>query len=232
MLISPQNLAENLQSVRERLAAAARSAGRPEDCVTLVAVSKGQLPEAIARVAALGQRDVGESYPQEALPKIESLRLEELCWHFIGQVQSNKTRLLAEHFQWVHGIDRAQIATRLNSQRPHYAPVLNVCVQVKLGEEPGKGGVAAHELAPLVAHLAALPRLRLRGLMCIPPPEQVEAEQRRRFARLRELMERLVAAGHPLDVLSMGMSGDFEAAVREGATHVRIGTAIFGPREP
>jgi len=231
MLISPQNLAENLQSVRLRVAVAARASGRSEQCVTLVAVSKGQPAAAIRAIAELGHRDVGESYPQEALPKIEELRPQELCWHFIGQIQSNKTRQLAEHFHWVHGVDRLQIATRLSAQRPHYAPPLNVCVQIKLVDEPAKAGVHPSEAPALLEQIAALPRIKLRGLMCIPPETTGVTEQRHLFSQMRALREQLVAAGHELDVLSMGMSGDYEAAILEGATHVRVGTAIFGPRE-
>lgn len=184
----------------------------------------------VRSAAKLGLRDFAESYPQEGVAKIAAAALDGLCWHFVGQVQSNKTRLLAERFDWVHGVDRLQIAARLSAQRPHYAPPLDVCLQVKLAPEPGKAGVAPEEVAALAAEVAALPRIRLRGLMCIPPETRDESEQRRQFRRLRELQVALNAAGHELDVLSMGMSGDFESAIREGATHVRIGTAIFGPR--
>lgn len=230
MLISPQNLAENLRSVRARIAAAASAAERPADCVTLIGVSKAQDSAAIRVTSEHGLRDFGESYPQEALPKMSELQSLELRWHFIGQVQSNKTRLLAEHFDWVHSVDRLQIAKRLSAQRPHYAPPLNVCLQVKLVEEPTKAGVDPASLGALAAAVAALPRLRLRGLMCIPPETSNDAEQRRHFRRLCELMSALNVSGHLLDALSMGMSADFESAIREGATHVRVGTAIFGPR--
>ncbi len=231
MLISPQNLAENLHSVRARIAAAALAAGRPADCVTLVAVGKGHDADSVRAVAELGQRDFAENYPQEGVAKIAAVRREGLCWHFIGQVQSNKTRLLAEHFDWVHGIDRAPIAARLSAQRARYAPPLNVCLQVKLAPEPDKAGVEPVRVASLAAEVAALPRLKLRGLMCIPPETEDVAEQRRQFRRMRQLLVELNAAGYALDALSMGMSGDFEAAIHEGATHIRIGTAIFGPRE-
>lgn len=231
MLISPQNLAENLRSVRARIALAASASGRPADCVTLVAVAKGQPLESVRAAAELGQRDFAENYPQEGIAKIAALGREGLVWHFIGQVQSNKTRLLAEHFDWVHGIDRAQIAERLSAQRAHYAPELNVCLQVKLVPEPGKAGVAPEAVAALAAEVARLPRLRLRGLMCIPPETHDPQQQEQRFRQLRELLLALNDTGHSLNVLSMGMSGDFEAAVAQGATHVRIGTAIFGPRD-
>ena len=232
MLISPQNLAENLRAVRAAIASAAVASGRPADCVTLVAVSKGQPTQAVRGALDLGQRDFGESYPQEGIAKIEALDAPQAVWHFIGQLQSNKTRRVAERFYWVHGVDRVQIAQRLSAQRPHYAPPLNVCLQVKLAPEPGKAGVEAEQLPALAGEVAGMARLRLRGLMCIPPPSEDEAIQRGYFRRLRELLEALNAAGHRLDVLSMGMSGDYAAAVAEGATHVRIGTAIFGPREP
>src|SRR5688572_16404233 len=187
MLISPQNLAENLRFVRTAIASAAQAAGRPTDCVTLVAVSKGQETAAVRAALSLGQRDFGESYPQEGMAKIEALNAPEAIWHFIGQLQSNKTRRVAEHFQWVHGIDRAQIAARLSVQRPHYAPPLNVCLQVKLAPEAGKAGIEPAHVATLATEVAGMARLRLRGLMCLPPPAQDEATQRGYFRRLREL---------------------------------------------
>ena len=167
---------------------------------------------------------------QEALAKMQALADLPLTWHFIGPLQANKTRPVAERFQWVHSVDRAKIARRLSAQRPHYAPPLNVCLQVHLGDEPSKSGVEPAELPALAAEVAALPRLALRGLMCVPPPEADVARQRHWFAELRRLRDALAAAGHRLDVLSMGMSADFEAAIAEGATHVRVGTAIFGAR--
>ena len=230
MLIVPQNWAENLDFVRSHIASAAAAAGRDPTQITLVAVSKAQPLAAMRAVHALGVVDFGESYPQEALAKIEALGGETLIWHFIGQIQSNKTRVIAEHFAWVHSVDRVQIARRLNAQRPFHAPPLNVCLQVKLVDEPAKGGVSPLELSSLAEEVAGLERIRLRGLMCLPPVSDDVTEQRRWFARLRELLLELNGKGHALDVLSMGMSGDYEAAVREGATHLRIGTAIFGAR--
>ena len=230
MLIVPQNWAENLDFVRSHIASAAAAAGRDPTQITLVAVSKAQPLAAMRAVHALGVVDFGESYPQEALAKIEALGGETLIWHFIGQIQSNKTRVIAEHFAWVHSVDRVQIARRLNAQRPFHAPPLNVCLQVKLIDEPAKGGVSPLELSSLAEEVAGLKRIRLRGLMCLPPVSDDVTEQRRWFARLRELLLELNGKGHALDVLSMGMSGDYEAAVREGATHLRIGTAIFGAR--
>jgi len=231
MLIVPQNWAENLDFVRSHIASAAAAAGRDPTHITLVAVSKAQPLAAMRAVHALGVVDFGESYPQEALAKIEALGGETLIWHFIGQIQSNKTRVIAEHFAWVHSVDRVQIARRLNAQRPFHAPPLNVCLQVKLVDEPAKGGVSPLELSSLAEEVAGLKRIRLRGLMCLPPVSDDVTEQRRWFARLRDLLLELNGKGHALDVLSMGMSGDYEAAVREGATHLRIGTAIFGARE-
>jgi PLP dependent protein len=231
MLTAPQFSPERLESVRARIALAARRAGRDPASVRLLAVSKQQPVAAIAAAADAGQREFGENYVREGIAKIEALRDRPLTWHFIGQLQSNKTREVAERFQWVHTVDRARIATRLDAQRPHYAGPLDVLLQVRLGDEPGKGGVSPGELPQLAEFVAGLPRLMLRGLMCIPPPAPDEAAQRAPFARLRGLLEDLNARGHRLDTLSMGMSADLEAAVLEGATLVRIGTAVFGPRD-
>jgi PLP dependent protein len=231
MLIVPQNWPENVAFVHSRIAAAARTAGRDPTQITLVAVSKAQPIEAVRAVHALGVRDFGENYPREALPKIEALASPDTRWHFIGQVQSNKTRPIATHFAWVHGIDRVAIARRLNEQRPYHAPPLQVCLQVRLVDEPGKGGVAPQELETLAQEVSSCERLKLRGLMCLPPPTHDVGLQRARFRALRELRDALNLKGRSLDVLSMGMSDDFEAAIAEGATHVRIGTAIFGARQ-
>lgn len=230
MLTAPQFSPDRLEGVRARIAAAARRAGRDPESVTLLAVSKQQ-PAAVVRAAAeAGQRHFGENYVQEAVAKVEALRDLGLDWHFIGQLQSNKSREVAESFQWVHTLDRARIAERLSAQRPHYAGPLDVLIQVKLADESAKGGVTPAELPALAEVVAGLPRLRLRGLMCLPPEETLEVRQRAPFRRLRELAMEMSARGHALDTLSMGMSGDLEAAVAEGATIVRIGTAIFGPR--
>ena len=230
MLIGPQNLAANLAAVRQRVAEAARRAGRDPDSVTLIGVSKTQPAEAVAAALQVGLRDFGENYVQEAVTKITVVPREGVTWHFIGQLQSNKTKAVAEQFDWVHTVDRAKLAERLSSQRPFHGPPLQVCLQVQVEEEPQKGGVSPRDLRALADEVARLPRLELRGLMCIPPPLEDEAAQRRAFSRLRELRDELNAAGHALDALSMGMSADFEAAILEGATHVRVGTAIFGPR--
>jgi pyridoxal phosphate enzyme (YggS family) len=183
------------------------------------------------RSAALaGLTQFGESYLQEALGKIAALAELSLTWHFVGRIQANKTRDIAEHFSWVHGVDRLRIAERLAAQRPYHAPALNVCLQVKLGAEESTGGVAPAALPSLVAQVAQLPRLKLRGLMCVPPPATDTAAQRLPFAELAALLRQLNADGAKLDTLSMGMSADFEAAICEGATIVRIGTALFGAR--
>jgi PLP dependent protein len=204
--------------------------GRNADSVRLVAVSKAQPAAAIRIAHQCGQRDFGENYVQEALPKLAALADLELRWHFIGQMQANKTRAVAEQFQWVHTLDRERIAIRLNEQRPAHAPPLNVCIQVSLGDEPGKGGINRDELLPLATRIAQLPRLKLRGLMSIPPPSESFDEQRAWFAMLASCQRELVERGFALDTLSMGMSADLEPAIAEGATCVRVGTAIFGER--
>ena len=205
--------------------------GREADSVRLIAVSKTQPASAIRALAELGQLEFGENYLQEALPKLTALADLSLTWHFIGQLQANKTRAVAEHFHWVHTLDRERIAVRLNEQRGAHSPPLNVCIQVRLEDEPGKGGISKTELAPLARSVLQLPRLRLRGLMCIPPPRERFEAQRQLFAELADCARELRAQGMPLDTLSMGMSGDLEAAVAAGATCVRIGTAIFGERK-
>lgn len=230
MLTVPQNPASRLAAVRLRIESAARAAGRDPASITLIGVSKAQPADAIRAAAAAGLADVGENYVQEAVRKMEALEALPLTWHFIGPLQSNKTRPIAERFQWVHSVDRLKVARRLSEQRPHYAPPLMVCLQVHLGAEDTKSGAAPAELPALAAEVRALPRLELRGLMCVPPAEDDPARQRHWFAELRRLRDRLEADGHRLDVLSMGMSADFELAIAEGATHVRVGTAIFGAR--
>ena len=230
MLTGPQFYSANVANVRARIAAAARQAGRSAADVRLLAVCKQHDAEAIRAVAGTGQVEFGENYAQEALPKILELEDLALTWHFIGQLQANKTRAVAEHFAWVHTVDRERTAKRLSEQRPHYAQPLQVLIQVRLDSAPHKGGVAADELPALAATVAALPRLQLRGLMCLPEPGDDPAAQSLPFRRLRELAAGLNARGLALDTLSMGMSDDLEAAVAEGATIVRIGTAIFGRR--
>ncbi len=228
--MNPQNLLERIRDTRARIAAAAARCGRSVDSITLLAVSKGQPAEVVGAAAAAGLTELGESYLQEALAKQEALAARELTWHFIGRLQANKTRAVAERFAWVHGVDRLRIAQRLSDQRPYHAAPLNVCLQVNIAAEQTKGGVNPQEVPELAGAVAALPRLKLRGLMCIPPDESDPERQRAWFARLRQLQEELNAQGAGLDTLSMGMSADLEAAVLEGSTCVRVGTALFGPR--
>lgn len=222
---------ENFRKIQDLLAAEARAAGRRPEDVRLLAVSKKKPLEAVLAAAAAGQRDFGENFVQEGVGKIERAGRGDLVWHFIGHLQSNKTRPVAEHFDWVHTVDRVKIARRLGDQRPREAGALNVCLQVNVDDEETKSGVGPDAVAALAAEVASLPGLRLRGLMCIPREREGLEEQRKPFARLRELLEALNADGLELDTLSMGMSADYAAAIREGATIVRIGTALFGPRE-
>jgi PLP dependent protein len=230
MLSRPQNCSESVRAAQNRIAEACRAAGRSVDSVTLLAVSKGQSSAAIDAAAGAGAENFGENFLQEALPKIESLAGRELTWHFIGRLQANKTRQVAENFSWVHGVDRLKIAERLSAQRPDHLPPLNLCLQLHLGGEESKGGVDAAEMAQLASAVRALPNIRLRGLMSMPPAEDALEQQRRWFRETRVLFDYLNEHGFQLDTLSMGTSADFEAAILEGSTIVRIGTAIFGPR--
>jgi pyridoxal phosphate enzyme (YggS family) len=230
MLRVPQNLPERVREVRDRIRRAAQAAGRDVDSVTLLAVSKAHPVESLRAAADCGLEHFGESYVKEALPKIETLRGLALTWHFIGQLQANKTRAVAENFAWAHAVDRLRIAERLSEQRPFHAPPLNVCLQVNVGGEDTKGGVTPEELPALAAAVAVLPRLSLRGLMCLPPPEDDLSRQRHWFSEVSHLMSTLQVQGTTLDTLSMGMSADLEAAIAEGATIVRVGTALFGSR--
>lgn len=223
---------ENIQQVRDRIAAACASAQRDVQSVTLLAVSKTFGPDAVRQALAAGQSRFGENYVQEALDKIAALsdartRLE---WHLIGPLQSNKTRAVAEHFDWVHSVDRLKIAQRLSDQRPAHLPPLQVCLQVNISGEASKSGLAPADVPAVAQAVARLPGLRLRGLMAIPEPAGDREAQRRPHRALRELLTRLQAQGLDVDTLSMGMSADLEAAILEGATIVRVGTAIFGQR--
>jgi pyridoxal phosphate enzyme (YggS family) len=230
-------IAQNLQAVIATIVAAEREAGRPEGAVQLLAVSKTFGPEAVLQAVQAGQRAFGENYLQEGLDKIRALAAatptpdQVLEWHFIGPIQSNKTRPIAEHFDWVHTVEREKIATRLSEQRPAGLAPLNICLQVNISGEASKSGAAPDEVAALARAVAGLPRLRLRGLMAIPEPEDDVNQQRAAFRRVRELYELLRGEGLALDTLSMGMSGDMRAAVLEGATIVRVGSAIFGARD-
>jgi len=224
------SITANLQAVRRRIESATRAAGRPPQSVRLLAVSKTFPPEAVREAAQAGLRDFGENYAREGIEKIRVLSAFGLTWHFIGPIQSNKTRTIAEGFDWVHSIDRVKIAARLAEARGPGRSELQVCIQVNVSGEATKGGVAPSEAAQLAEEVAALPRLKLRGLMAVPEPTPDEALQRRRFGQLRELRDRLNRDGFSMDTLSMGMSADLEAAIAEGATLVRVGTAIFGER--
>ena len=222
---------ENLRKIRDLLAETAVEAGRRPEDVHLLAVSKKQPLEKILEAAAAGQRDFGENIVQEGIEKVTKLEERGLCWHFIGHLQSNKTRPVAEHFDWVHSVDKLKTAKRLSEQRPDSLGRLNVCIQVNVDEEASKSGVPPEEVAELARAVAELPRLKLRGLMCLPAIRETLEEQRVPFARTRELAEAIAREGIVLDTLSMGMSDDFRAAIMEGATIVRIGTAVFGPRD-
>ena len=219
-----------LNTVLARIEEAEKRFQRAPGSVALLAVSKTHPVGVIAEAAAAGQHDFGENYVQEALAKMQGLQHLGLHWHFIGPIQSNKTRTIAEHFHWVHSVDRLKIAQRLSAQRPDALEPLNICLQVNISQEPTKSGLSLEALNSVAQQVADLPHLRLRGLMAIPAPNTEFIAQRRAFAQLRQTQERLLAVGLALDTLSMGMSDDLEAAIAEGATLVRVGTAIFGPR--
>ncbi|MBZ0091970.1 MAG: YggS family pyridoxal phosphate-dependent enzyme [Sulfuricellaceae bacterium] len=223
-------IASTLESVKQRIVRAAEAAGRDGRSIRLLAVSKLQPAEAIRAAYAAGQEAFGESYVQEALAKIEALRDLPLEWHFIGPLQSNKTAAVAQHFAWVHSVDRLKIARRLSEARPKAMPPLNVCLQVNISGEVSKGGARPDDVADLADEVAMLPRLNLRGLMAIPRASDDPAEQRRQFAALRRLYAALQSRHGTFDTLSMGMSHDLEAAIAEGATLIRVGEAIFGVR--
>ena len=223
-------LASALQSVRARIDRAARAAGRGGSEIQLLAVSKTWPAPRLREAWQAGQRAFGENYAQEGVQKIGQLSDLTIEWHFIGPVQSNKTRALAENFAWVHSVDREKIAERLSAARPPELPPLNVCLQVNVSGEATKGGVAPADACALARAVARLPHMRLRGLMTLPQPEHDQEAQRKWFRMLREIRDRVAAEGIALDTLSMGMSDDLEAAILEGATIVRVGTAVFGPR--
>ena len=223
-------IAENLQRLHSRIAQACRDADRPTDSVQLLAVSKTFGADAVVQAHAAGQTMFGENYIQEAVGKITELAHLPLEWHCIGPMQSNKTRLVAEHFQWAHTVDRLKIAQRLSEQRPAHLPPLNICIQVNIDGGDTKSGVAPQEALALAQAIAPLPRLRLRGLMCIPEPAPDFIAACAVFQRATALFDAVNAAGVPLDTLSMGMSADLEAAVHGGSTLVRVGSAIFGAR--
>jgi pyridoxal phosphate enzyme (YggS family) len=223
-------IVSNLQAVHHAIEQALQSAKRETADVKLLAVSKKFPASAVREAFAAGQHDFGESYVQEALGKVTTLSDLDIVWHFIGPVQSNKTRDIAENFAWVHGVDRLKIAQRLSEQRPPDQPALNICIQVNVSGETSKSGVSPRDAVGLAREISKLPRLKLRGLMAIPAPADDEAAQRKPFVQLRQLSQEIVAQGIVLDTLSMGMTHDFVAAIKEGATIIRIGTAIFGNR--
>jgi len=224
-------IAENLKAVRARLDAAGRKAGRNPETINLLAVSKTFPASDIREAYACGQREFGENYVQEGVTKVTDMKdLPDIVWHFIGPLQSNKTRAVAEHFDWVHSVDRLKIAQRLAEQRPTQLPALNICLQINVSGEASKSGITPEELPELARAVSGLPGIRLRGLMCIPEPSHDEAVLAARFGMLVRLRHELSEAGLMLDTLSMGMSGDMEQAVAAGSTLVRIGTAIFGGR--
>ncbi len=224
-------IAQALEKVQQRIAAAARAAGRDPDEIRLLAVSKTKPPAAIREAWDAGQRAFGENYVKEALEKIDALHDLAIEWHYIGRIQSNKTRDIARRFQWVHGLDKAKHARLLSDHRPEEMPPLDCCIQVNLSGEASKGGVSEAQLPELAEAVAALPRLRLRGLMTLPDPASPREAQAAAFQRLAALRDRLAERGLALDTLSMGMSRDLELAIAAGSTLVRIGTDIFGPRD-
>jgi pyridoxal phosphate enzyme (YggS family) len=226
------DIQSRLDNVHHRIAEAMRQYDRSPGSVRLLAVSKTRTPEDIRQAVAAGQFHFGESYLQEALEKIEALRDIDTIWHFIGRIQSNKTRAIAEKFDWVHSIGSLKHARRLSEQRPDSLPPLNICLQINIDREPSKGGIMPEEAASLVPEISTLARLQLRGLMTLPAPADDLETQRHPFRLLRELRDCIATPELPLETLSMGMSNDLEAAIAEGATVVRVGTAIFGPRNP
>ncbi len=223
-------IATHLQQIRSRIESAAAAHGRDPATIQLLAVSKTKPAEMVEAAHAAGQRHFGESYLQEALEKVDTLQLEGVVWHFIGAIQSNKTRTIAQHFDWVHGVDRLKIAQRLGNQRPVKQGPLNLCIQVNSSGETSKAGVSFEALPELARQISAISNIRLRGLMTLPAPASDFEQQRRPFRKLREALDQLNQQGLALDTLSMGMSSDMEAAIAEGATMVRIGTALFGAR--
>lgn len=225
------SIEQQLTAIKQQLRSLELRYQRNENSVRLIAVSKTRSAEEIRAAANCQQFDFGENYVQEAIDKMAQLEDLHLVWHFIGPIQKNKTKIIAQHFDWVHSIDREVIASRLNDQRPEQMSPLNVCVQVNIDQEESKSGVHPDNVMAIAKHIAALPQLKLQGLMAIPAPRQDFQQQRETFSKIHALLDQLNNAGLQLNTLSMGMSGDFEAAVAEGATMVRIGTAIFGPRK-
>ncbi len=223
-------LTSRLNNVRQQIRQAEADFNRPSGTVELLAVSKTKPASAIALAYQAGQRHFGENYCQEALAKQQQLGAYAICWHFIGPLQSNKTKLIAQHFDWVHSVENIKIAKRLSEQRPDCLPPLNLCLQVNISDEPSKSGMALSELGEVCRQVMELPRLKLRGVMAIPAPEQDFAKQRLPYRRLYDAVQQIGEGGAALDTFSFGMSDDLQAAIAEGSTLVRIGTAIFGSR--
>jgi len=221
---------KNYYHIKHSIKDAADEYHRDTNDILLLAVSKKQSMKSIIEAHALGQNDFGENFVQEGIEKINALKSDKICWHFIGHLQSNKTRKISENFSWVHTVDRLKIAERLSAQRPTYAKDLNVCVQINIDQEDNKSGAKLEKLSELCQAISDLPKLRLRGLMCIPKIHNEHEIQRRSFAKLKDQLESLNQSNLNLDTLSMGMTNDFRAAIQEGSTIIRIGTALFGPR--
>lgn len=226
------DISSNLCAVQTSIRDFERQYQRAPNSVTLIAVSKTKPNEALQQAIQAGQTHFGESYAQEGIEKISALSNANLTWHFIGPIQKNKTKAIANHFDWVHSIDRSIIAQRLSAQRSEQLADLNVCIQLNVSEETSKSGITPDQAIPLAAEISSLPRLRLRGLMAVPAPSKLLEEQRSAFRKVRETYDLLREQGYAIDTLSLGMSGDIEAAIAEGSTMVRVGTAIFGTREP
>lgn len=224
------SIAENLNQVRQQIKSASEKANRDSSEVTLLAVSKTRPSDDLRKAYAEGQRDFGENYLQESLEKITELNDLNICWHFIGPLQSNKTKAVAENFDWMHTVDRLKIAQRLSTQRPDNLPPLKICIQVNISREQSKSGVSPEELPELVDKISQLPNICIRGLMAIPKATDNPLEQQQTFASMKTLLEQLQQRHKDMDTLSMGMSGDMDIAIEEGSTIVRIGTAIFGAR--
>ena len=224
------DLGNNYRSVVERIRDAEKNSHRKPDSVKLIAVGKLHTAEAIRQLAEYGQKAFAENFVQEAIFKQQQLSDVDIEWHFIGSIQSNKTRDIANHFSWVHSVDRFKIARRLSDQRADILPPLNICLQVNLQREESKSGVSSAQILPLLEQMQDLPQITVRGLMIVPKPVSDPSQQREVFGQLRELLEEANRSGHSLDTLSMGMTADLEQAIAEGATHVRIGTALFGLR--
>lgn len=227
-----KSIADKIRLVRQRIENAQKKAGHSQQNITLLAMSKTKPAELIRQANLAGLRHFGENYAQEACCKMAELADLDLCWHFTGPIQTNKTKLIADSFSWVHTVDRLKVAKRLSTQRPEGQPPLNVCIQVNINQEAEKAGINEHELLGLANDINHLPQLTLRGLMCIPNPRQSTQGLHQTFARMRNLLDKFLRQYPTVDTLSMGMSGDLEIAVAEGSTLVRVGTDIFGPREP